>query len=278
MPDPQAPTQPQPAPQQTQQPSAPQSTPMIAPDYSSTKMVPADQVADAQRAGWDLAVKMQGPKGEMKWVPSKQVQDARQQKYAVHEDNAGVRPMISPAGEHAFALPQEVEGFVRSGYIPDMTRDEMSVVSKAVAAGDWKTVRNIQETKDSTGHSLRDYQMMRMSSSPTVRSQLATGAAGSALIAAPFAVTGAAEAGSALTAARPIVQQVGTGIMDSAGKEIMKDVTTMGPSILRSAATRAGASWLTKLAKWGTGLGGGIGVGVAGDAAYDALKEKLFGK
>lgn len=106
-----------------------------------------------------------------------------------------------------------------------------------------------------------------------------------AVDAATMAVAGPvlSKATSLLTATKPIVQTVGTGILDSAGKEIMKDVVTEGPSLLSKLGPKAlklasggGASALGL--KWLTKLAGGLGLGVAANAAYDKLKTAAVGE
>src|SRR5258708_4725768 len=94
----------------------PADTPMISPDFASTKLVPAEQVASAQAAGWDTAVRMTGPQGELKWVPSKQTDQARQANFAVHPDNPGAVKMVTPQGEINYALPGEVDTFKKAGH------------------------------------------------------------------------------------------------------------------------------------------------------------------
>src|SRR6185437_3603825 len=84
---------------QTTAPAAQQQIAMISPDLTSTKLVPPEMVESAKGAGWSSAYKMQGPQGEMKWVPEAQVSQARQANYAVTPDNAGVQRMATPQGQ-----------------------------------------------------------------------------------------------------------------------------------------------------------------------------------
>jgi hypothetical protein len=60
------------------------------------------------------------------------------------------------------------------------------------------------------------------------------GARDAALMSVAGPVASKVSAGvDAALAPKPVTQTVGTGILDSAGKEIMKDVTTLGPSVAK---------------------------------------------
>lgn len=60
---------------------------------------------------------MQGPQGEMKWVPESQVDQARSAKFAVLPQE-GTQRMATPNGQLTYALPSEVEKFKASGHVP----------------------------------------------------------------------------------------------------------------------------------------------------------------
>jgi len=61
---------------------APQGVPMISPDRTDTRIVPADQQADAASAGWEHASKMVHPQTQDKrWVPASQMSDAAKAGY-----------------------------------------------------------------------------------------------------------------------------------------------------------------------------------------------------
>jgi hypothetical protein len=68
------------------------------------------------------------------------------------------------------------------------------------------------------------------------------------------AITGMSEAGAAVVAPRAITSSVGTGILDAAGNEFMKDVTTYGPSLLR----QYGAKIAVPLARFALRSGGDV--------------------
>jgi len=55
---------------------------MISPDRTDTRIVPADQQADAASAGWEHASKMVHPQTQDKrWVPASQMSDAAKAGY-----------------------------------------------------------------------------------------------------------------------------------------------------------------------------------------------------
>jgi hypothetical protein len=76
----------------------------------------------------------------------------------------------------------------------------------------------------------------------------AIGAAGAAAIAGP------ATLGSVLSAPTAATGSVGTGILDAAGNEFMKNVTTYGPSLLKQYGAKA-ALPLVRYALRGAGIG-----------------------
>jgi hypothetical protein len=79
------------------------------------------------------------------------------------------------------------------------------------------------------------------------------GAAGAGAIAGPSTL------GSMLGAPTAAAGTVGTGILDTAGHEIMRDVTTYGPSLLKQYGAKA-ALPLFRYAMHGAGLGAGYKV------------------
>lgn len=261
--------------------SSPTITPsvsMISPDYSSTKLVPADQIDAAKAAGWENAFKMTGPQGELKWVPESQVPGARQQKYAVTADNAGAKKLVSPKGEVTYAIPSEVDAFKKSGHT--LIEPDGSFYLQNIPG---------EDPLDEAKRYQRVFSALTPQEKSGARKAEIKGGAKAGLEAAAYTATGvvgagaAGTAGEALNAARPIVSQVGTGILDSSGSEIMKDITTLGPSImdklaphaikyaLGTAASTLGVKWLGKIA-------GSLGLGVAANAAWDKIKAAAGGE
>jgi hypothetical protein len=65
---------------------------------------------------------------------------------------------------------------------------------------------------------------------------------GAAQVGLGLATAGAASGIGALASPTAQTTQVGTGILDATGQEIMKDISTMGPSALRQAANAVSAA------------------------------------
>ena len=70
------------------------------------------------------------------------------------------------------------------------------------------------------------------------------------------AIAGAGELAGTLGAPTVARTSVGTGVLDAAGNEIMKDVTTYGPNLLRQHGSKALMPML-RYALRGAGLGAG---------------------
>jgi len=84
-------------PANTALPTTPQGVPMISPDRTDTRIVPAEQQSDAATAGWEHATKMVHPVTQDKrWVPASQISDAMKAGYV----NTGVpAALTSKPGE-----------------------------------------------------------------------------------------------------------------------------------------------------------------------------------
>lgn len=86
------------------------------------------------------------------------------------------------------------------------------------------------------------------------------GASGAAALAGAGSAAGsAADLAAKLTARSVATSSLGTGILDAAGNEVMRDVTTYGPSLLRQFGSKA-IPWVMRAA----GLGG---------ISYEVLKH-----
>lgn len=260
---PQASTQPQAQPQPVAQ-AAPGSVPMIAPDYSSTKMVPPDQANAARQAGWEPAVKMVGTDGQNRWIPQSKVTDARASNMAVTPDNQGVTKMAGPNGGVTYALPTEVSKFKDAGHtlITDsdnpnydyqnkaLTPEEMQQLQKANL--DRPLLRKILglPSNDPTAQAIQEKDLAHQTEgaqhSGFVKQQITDKAIGGGLVAAAPAIIAsgpAAAAGyEALTAPAVASETVGTGLLDEAGNEITKSIVKYGPSVIRQILSKSGGT------------------------------------
>lgn len=91
--------------------------PMVNQKNGQAGLVDADKVESAKTAGFEPAVKMQGPNGATGYVAESKVSAARQSNFSVTPDNPGVQRMATPKGQLTYALPSEVEQFKSSGHV-----------------------------------------------------------------------------------------------------------------------------------------------------------------
>jgi hypothetical protein len=230
--------------------------PMLKEDNSEARMIPADQVDQASNAGWQKAVKMVGQKGDSRYFPTANVDDARKANYMVHPDNPGVQPMLTPDDKTTYALPDEVDTFLKSGHKAILSPEDQETLRSQYKSG----------RLDAKGKKLEaqmfENSRKNMIHSEYVREQLQDKAIGGGIVAAtPVVLAGANAAAGAVA---------GTGeklLIDYAGKEIAKQGAKQIAGKAAGAAASLGLKWLLKAA-------GGVGVGVAGNAAFNAFKGK----
>lgn len=236
-------------------------------------LVDADKVDAALATGkYQRAAKMVDQNGSVGYVAEDKVAAARQAKFAVAPDSPGVRKMVTPSGQVNYALPSEIDSFKKAGHTL-IEPDGMFYL---------QNIRGEDPLEEA-----KRYQRVRAALTPEEQEGLHKGEmkgfAKAGLEAGLYTAGGVAGAGAAgaageaLNAARPIVTQAGTGILDSTGAEIMKDVTTYGPSIMEKLGPHAiklaiggGASALG--VKWLGKVLGSLGLGVAANAAWDKVK------
>jgi hypothetical protein len=164
--------------------------------------------------------------------------------------NDGVR-MITPNGEITYALPEEVNKFHSSGHVVlkdngyfqiDPLDGETPQDTYARAA---KIAKNlppdvIQKAIDAEKKTWTAKRFAKGAALTTA-----------AFLGYPLLIAGGGEAAAALSA--PTVagtEMVGTGLLDAAGNEIMRESATYGPSILRTIASspiaQKAAEWIAR--------------------------------
>jgi hypothetical protein len=205
--------------------------------------VPADKVEAAQQAGYTPATKMQGPNGELGYVPTAKVAEARKQNFAVTPDNPGAARMLTKSGQVAYALPTEVDDWEKSKNAVRVNPDGSLLVPPGQS--EWSQEYRDRHDTYFQAHQNPDVQKALATSdnveNTAGNTMLAAGVAGNAVVAAPVA----ADAG---------LNYLGRAALPGLEREAGKAIVKQGAKWAVKKAAVAGAGYAgVKVAK-NTGL------------------------
>jgi hypothetical protein len=226
------------------------------------------------------SVRVIGKDGNVSTVPESQLPVYRARGMMPAADNPGAQKMITPNGDVTYAMPSEVQQFESSGHTKIMPDGKFEVkplpgesaaeiMNRAVNVGRALGPQQMEQSRKAE----QNWWVSKEGLKDEGKGLANVALAGAGTMASLVGGGEAAAGGRILTAARPVIKQVGTGILDEAGKEITREVVQHGPSILRS-----GAMALKSVASSPTAITAAkviTGAAEAGTLGWLAIKEYL---